>query len=229
MRKTVVIVGASRGIGRALAESFAEKDCRVIALARSFADEHKLIDHPNISCHGIDLSSNNLHEELNVIFDIEQPEKIDILINNAGYIVVKPFLELKPQEMDLAYKVNVISVMQTIQAAFPFFSSGSHIVNISSMGGFQGSMKFPGLAAYSTSKAAVVSLTELLAEELKETGIKINCLCLGSVQTEMLEAAFPGYKAPLSANEMAEFISDFADNAHRFMHGKIIPVALTTP
>jgi NAD(P)-dependent dehydrogenase (short-subunit alcohol dehydrogenase family) len=125
--------------------------------------------------------------------------------------------------------VNVIGVMQTIQACLPKFSPGSHIVNISSMGGFQGSAKFPGLSAYSTSKAAVVSLTELLAEELKESGIKINCLCLGAVQTEMLETAFPGYQAPLQPAEMAEFICDFALTAHRFMNGRIVPVSLTTP
>jgi 3-oxoacyl-[acyl-carrier protein] reductase len=156
-------------------------------------------------------------------------DTIDILINNAGYIVVKPFAELSHEEIQTAYQVNVIGVMQTIQSCLPKLQKGSHIVNISSMGGFQGSAKFAGLSAYSTSKAAVASLTELLAEELKETGIQINCLCLGSVQTEMLETAFPGYKAPLQPEEMAAFICNFAETAHRYMHGRIIPVSLTTP
>jgi NAD(P)-dependent dehydrogenase (short-subunit alcohol dehydrogenase family) len=104
---------------------------------------------------------------------------------------------------------------------------GSHILNISSMGGFQGSVKFPGLSYYSASKAALACLSECLALEFDELGIKVNCLALGSVQTEMLEEAFPGYKAPIDAKKIGEFIADFAINGNKFINGKIIPVALT--
>jgi NAD(P)-dependent dehydrogenase (short-subunit alcohol dehydrogenase family) len=97
------------------------------------------------------------------------------------------------------------------------------------MGGFQGTVKFAGLTAYSTSKAALCSFTELFAEEYKESTIKMNCLCLGAAQTEMLEEAFPGYQAPVSAEKMAEFIADFALKGHQWMNGKIIPVSLSTP
>ena len=123
-----------------------------------------------------------------------------------------------------------MSVMECTQAIVTKMQdNGGHIVNISTMGGFQGTVKFPGLAAYSTSKAAVVSFTELFAEEYKDSKIKMNCLCLGAAQTEMLEEAFPGYKAPLSAAEMAEFISDFTRRSHHYMNGKVLPVSLTTP
>jgi len=228
MSKTIVVIGASRGIGRALIEKLAENpDNRIIAFARSFQDGQMLPDITNLSCFHLDLASASVRMELENVLG-ETPQ-IDVLINNAGYIVVKPFMELSTEEIQMAYQVNVIGVMQSIQACLPKMKAGSHIVNISSMGGFQGTMKFGGLSAYSTSKAAVVSLTELLAEELKETGIKINCLCLGSVQTEMLETAFPGYIAPLTASEMAVYISDFALNAHKYMHGRVIPVSLTTP
>jgi NAD(P)-dependent dehydrogenase (short-subunit alcohol dehydrogenase family) len=118
--------------------------------------------------------------------------------------------------------------METCQFFLPLMKKG-HIVNISSMGGFQGSMKFPGLAAYSSSKAALCNFTELFAEEYKNTGLRINCLCLGSVQTEMLEEAFPGYKAIVSPKEMAIYIIDFALTKSAWMNGKIIPVSLTTP
>jgi len=107
--------------------------------------------------------------------------------------------------------------------------SGGHIVNIGSMGGFQGSSKFPGLSVYSSSKAAVASFTECLAEELKETKIKVNCLALGATQTEMLEEAFPGYEAPLSANKMAEFIADFSLNSSKWINGKVLPISISTP
>jgi short-subunit dehydrogenase len=119
--------------------------------------------------------------------------------------------------------------METVQGMLNLFSKDAHIVNISSMGGFQGSVKFAGLSAYSTSKAAICSFTELFSEEFKNTELAMNCLCLGAVQTEMLEEAFPGYKAPTSAQEMAEFITDFALNGNRYFKGKILPVSLSTP
>ncbi len=228
MPKTIVVVGASRGIGLEIVKHFAQDSANTIhCFARSFESENPFSDCLNVTTHALDLAGNSVRNEVEHI--IASLPSIDILINNAGHLVLKPFLELTPEELNLSYQVNVIGVMQTIQACVPKMADPSHIVSISSMGGFQGSMKFPGLSAYSTSKAALVSLTELLAEEFKETGIKINCLCLGAVQTEMLEKAFPGYKALLKPHEMAEYICDFALNAHRFMHGRIIPVSLTTP
>lgn len=156
-------------------------------------------------------------------------EHIDVLINNAGYLVNKPFEELSHRDFARSYQVNVIGVMQTVQTLLPKMERGAHIVNISSMGGFQGTVKFPGLAAYSTSKAALVSFTELFAEEFKHTEIKMNCLCLGAVQTEMLHEAFPGYEAQISPEQMAAYICNFALTAHQWMHGRVIPVSLTTP
>ncbi len=108
-------------------------------------------------------------------------------------------------------------------------SKGSHVVTISSMGGIQGSSKFPGLAAYSSSKGAVITLSELLAEEYKEQGVAFNVLALGAVQTEMLQEAFPGYQAPIYPNEMADYIKDFALNGNRFFNGKVLEVSSSTP
>lgn len=228
MPRTIVVVGASRGIGLEVVKRFAsDAGNRVICFSRSFDTPNALAGFPTVETHALDLASDNVRTQLETV--LAGVPVIDILINNAGYIVVKPFAELTHEEITTSYQVNVIGVMETIQACLPKLKAGAHVVSVSSMGGFQGSMKFAGLAAYSTSKAAVASLTELLAEELKDTGIKVNCLCLGSVQTEMLEQAFPGYKAPLQPEEMAAFICDFACTAHRYMHGRIIPVSLTTP
>ena len=124
---------------------------------------------------------------------------------------------------------NVMSHFKMIQYTLPLLKSGSHIVNVGSMGGFQGSVKFAGLSAYSSSKAALHALSECLAYELAETGIKVNCLALGSAQTEMLEAAFPGYESPVLAFEMGKYIADFAKTGHKFFNGKVLPVAVTTP
>lgn len=229
MSKTIVIVGASRGIGNELVKLFAAQSSNlVIALARN-VDKMKndFSAYTNVSSFGIDLGSKQLKQKLTTIF--QQIDTIDILINNAGLLVNKPFLELTREDITTCYDINVIGVMETVQVAIPKMLNGGHIVNISSMGGFQGSVKFAGLSAYSTSKAAVVSFTELFAEEYKESKIKMNCLCLGAVQTEMLAEAFPGYEAPLSASEMAGYIHEFALNGSKFMNGKVIPVSLSTP
>jgi NAD(P)-dependent dehydrogenase (short-subunit alcohol dehydrogenase family) len=227
--KRVVIVGASRGIGKALVENFAKREeFEVIALSRNLekmqADFGVL---SSVKCFEFDLE-NNVKIQAEKIFSTIG--KVDYLINNAGFLVNKPFEEITSQELQKSYQINLFGVFETVQGIIPFLNpSISHIVNISSMGGFQGSMKFAGLSAYSTSKAALCSFTELFAEEYKNSSIAMNCLCLGSVQTEMLEEAFPGYQAPLNPKEVSEYISDFTINAHKYMKGKIIPLSLTNP
>lgn len=229
MNKTIAVVGASRGIGKELVRILAQDpEHKVLALARNVAALGEFSALPNVEVHAFDLNAGDVRAAAEKIF--ASTERIDVLINNAGKLVNKPFLELTPEDMQESYQVNVIGVMETVQAAVPkMLEAGGHIVNISSMGGFQGTVKFAGLSAYSTSKAAVASFTELFAEEFKDTKIKANCLCLGSTQTEMLAEAFPGFQALVSAHDMAVYVADFALKAHQWMHGRIIPVSLTTP
>ena len=146
-------------------------------------------------------------------------------------LVNKLFTEITSTDLESVFNVNVFSVFRLIQGILPIMETKTrgHVINISSIGGVQGSVKFAGLSAYSSTKAALACLTECLAEEFKDLNISFNCLALGAVQTEMLEEAFPGYKAPLTAWEMAEFISKFSVNANKVMNGKIIPVSLSTP
>jgi 3-oxoacyl-[acyl-carrier protein] reductase len=228
MNKHIVVIGASRGIGAALVKRYAKNpQYQVYAFARNVARMNLLFDEPNVHCFSLDLTK-NIGKQLTKVMD-ELP-MIDVLIENAGFLVNKPFSMISHDEFTTSYQVNVIGVMESIQCLLPKLNpEGSHIVNISSMGGFQGSMKFAGLAAYSTSKAALCSFTELFAEEFKDSNIKMNCLCLGAVQTEMLEQAFPGYKAPLTPDQMATFIEDFSLTAHQYLNGKIIPVSLSNP
>lgn len=156
-------------------------------------------------------------------------DKVDILINNAGYLVNKPFAELTKNDFRHSYEVNVFGPAELIQTVLPFMDAEGHVVNISSMGGIQGSVKFPGLCAYSSSKGAILTLTELLAEEYKETGPSFNALALGAVQTEMLEEAFPGLKAACTPEEMASYIMNFALTGNQFFNGKILQVSNSTP
>lgn len=229
MNKTVLIIGASRGIGRELVLNFAQDpSVRVIALSRNVKAMKASFIAPNVDMFGFDLTSPKRKEELAEI--LTPYPQIDFVINNAGRLVNKPFLELTSEDIRGCYEVNAMSVMECTQVVVPkMLVAGGHIVNISTMGGFQGTVKFPGLSAYSTSKAALVSFTELFAEEFKESKIAMNCLCLGAAQTEMLKEAFPGYEAPLTAQQMARFICDFTRNSHHFMRGKVLPVSLSTP
>jgi NAD(P)-dependent dehydrogenase (short-subunit alcohol dehydrogenase family) len=224
--KNVIISGASRGIGYALVNYFAKKNHQVLALSRH---TETLKNFPkNVSYLELDITKSN---DLIKVGDFisKHWKKVDILIHNAGTLIHKPFEETTYQDFLNVYKVNVFAVAELTKTCLPFLKPASHVVAISSMGGIQGSMKFAGLSAYSSSKGAVITLMELLAEEYKSSGIAFNTLALGAVQTEMLAEAFPDYQAPITAAEMAEYISNFALKAHKVYNGKVMQVSNSTP
>jgi len=224
--KNIIITGTSRGIGFELALQFANAGHQVLAISRKTPKE--LIEHSNITCLSVDLSEEN---ELFKITDFlsQTWKQVDVIIHNAGSLVSKPFSQLLQADFEMVYKVNVFGVANLTRICLPFLQKGSHVVTISSMGGVQGSSKFAGLAAYSSSKGAVITLSELLAEEYKEQGVAFNVLALGAVNTEMLQEAFPGYEAPLSAKEMADYIYDFSLNGNKYYNGKVLQVSSSTP
>jgi 3-oxoacyl-[acyl-carrier protein] reductase len=230
----IIVTGTSRGIGYELVKILSQNQSnRIIAVSRNKEKLDQLIKEcKSDSVIAIPFDLNNAESRSKFVSEIKKkmPE-VDVLVNNAGTLVNKPFEKITEQEINYMYNVNVISVFQLIQSLLPYMGKKikAHIVNISSMGGFQGSAKFPGLSAYSSSKAALAGLSECLAEELKEKNIAVNCLCLGAVQTDMLKEAFPGYKAPVTANQMAHFIADFSLNGHNYFNGKVLPVSLSTP
>jgi len=225
--KNIVITGSSRGIGFELAKLFAQKGHNVLALSRNTKPLDTL-NHNKIKTISIDLSVSSQIQKA-IIFIKKHWSHVDILINNAGKLINKPFSDLTPTDFLEVYKVNVFAVAETTKAMLPFLQKGSHVVTISSMGGIQGSMKFAGLAAYSSSKGAVITLSELLAEEYKEQQIAFNVLAIGAVQTEMLEEAFPDYKAPLDAQEMAHYIYNFSLTGNKYYNGKVLQVSSSTP
>ena len=229
----VIITGASKGIGFELMKQFAGSEYLVLAVSRQVKSVTAYV------------SKNNVVNVLPVQADISKHTGIDkiyrtckklnkpvsVLINNAGLLINKSFEKITEKELTAVYQTNVFAPFLLIQKLQPLMGgkASSHIVNISSMGGFQGSAKFPGLSAYSSSKTALSGLTECLAEAFKNRNISVNCLAIGAVQTEMLSKAFPGYKAPLKPAQMAGYIYDFALKGHEFYNGKILPVSSTTP
>jgi len=232
----ILITGASSGVGfEAVLELVLNSKSKVVALARSEEKLRKLQKiaitlNPGCILHPkqFDIIHDDYDTKL-VPFVKKYLGSIDILINNAGALVNKPFEELSQLDFVDMLQHNFLGHVKIIQHMLPYMNKNSHIVNIGSMGAFQGSARFPGLLAYSASKAALHSLTESLAIELDYKKIKVNCLALGSAQTEMMEQAFPDYKSPITASEMGKFISEFALTGHKFFNGKIIPVAVTTP
>ena len=225
MKKNIIITGAGRGIGKATALLAASKGNQVYAISRTI-DDLKGIE--NIQPFSVDLTNpdgiTSFCKELATTGVL-----IDVLINNAGKLENIPFKETAFDIFESVFKVNVFGLAELTRQLLPMINPKGHVVNISSMGGVQGSSKFPGLAAYSSSKGAVITLTELLAEEFKETGPAFNALAFGAVQTEMLEEAFPGYEAPLSAAKMGSYLLNFALTAHQFYNGKVLPISSGTP
>jgi short-subunit dehydrogenase len=224
--KNIIITGTSRGIGYELALLFANSGHQVLAISRK--TPQALIDHQNITCLAVDLSK---ADDLVQVGNFLQTtwKNVDAIVHNAGALIFKPFSETTLADFEHIYQVNVFAIASLTKLALPYLHKGSHVVTISSMGGIQGSMKFAGLAAYSSSKGAVITLSELLAEEYKEQGIAFNVLALGSVQTEMLAEAFPGYQAPLTASQMADYIFNFTLTGHQYYNGKVLQVSATTP
>lgn len=227
---TILITGASSGIGYATALALAAQKHYVIAIARNQKklDSLKAQNPKYIQSVTVDINENNY----GLVLRARLMEKgLDIVINNAGLLIKKPFMKLTREDFFDVYNTNVFSMAALIQVSVPYLqkSKHAHIVNITSMGGVQGSSKFAGLSAYSSSKGAVSILTECLAEELKEKNISVNALAMGAVETPMLNKAFPGYKAPVTSETTAAFIAWFAVNGRQHFNGKTLPVSMSTP
>lgn len=235
----VIVTGASRGVGREVARLFAlDKKAFTLAISRNRGRLDALKEECTanglpVTLIPVSYDLTHLPSDNDFIGKTIQPhvDHIDILINNAGYLKKKSFQETLPGDVEQMLAINFTAAAELIRKLIPFLGKKgpSHVVNISSMGGVQGSVKFSGMAYYSASKSALATLTECLAEEFRETAISFNCLAFGAVQTEMLTEAFPGYQAPLSVKDAAAFVVDFALGGHKFFNGKILPVSVSTP
>ena len=226
MSKNVIITGTSSGIGFELVKLFSEKNHNVLAISRN-NNALRTLNLAGVMPIDLDLTESEHYNSLDKY--LSSFKNIDILINNAGYLINKSFEETTLKDFQEVYSTNVFSVAMLTKKIIGFMSESSNVVNISSIGGVQGSMKFAGLSAYSSSKAALNILTEMLAEEYKDRKIHFNSLALGSVETKMLKKAFPDFKASTSAIEMANYIYQFSVDGYMFLNGKIVSVSSTTP
>jgi 3-oxoacyl-[acyl-carrier protein] reductase len=234
----IVITGASRGIGEALAHELTAGGHRVILVARN----RRKLDQVAAACNAqaggglahpfpFDLSDLSDLEKEFISGLTELSPRVDALVNNAGQLINKPFSQVSDGEARMLFDTNFFAPAHLIRICLPLMKGSElgHVVNITSMSGYPGSRRFSGLSYYGASKAALASLTESLAEELKTEGISVNALAIGSVQTEMLAQAFPGLKAPLEPGQMAGFLSWFVLEGASYFNGKVLPVSLSTP
>lgn len=223
--KRYLVTGASRGIGKEVVRALAQAGHHVIASARTRAHLEELtLEYPGavLAISG-DLGTTTGCEALAEI------GPLDGWVHAAGYLQAKPFGELTDEDWQTMWEVNVMSAVRLARHLESSFLPGSHVVFIGSMGGVQGSSKYPSLSAYSATKGAISVFTECLSTEWADKGISVNCLALGAVQTDMLAQAFPGYQAPVTARQMGQYISNFATHAGKLFNGKILPVALNNP
>ena len=222
--KTIVVTGTSSGIGNEICIQAAKLNYKVISISRN-VEPLKGIN--GIDSYSVDITDKNSIK--NFIDDLRKRDlKVDILINNAGHLSNKLFGETSYESFKQTFDVNVFGLAEITRSLIPFINKSGHVINISSIGGVNGSKKFPGLSVYSSSKAAVIALTEVLAEEYPQ-GPSFNVLALGAVQTKMLKEAFPDYEAQTKPGEMAKYIIDFAINGNNLFNGKLISVSNSNP
>jgi 3-oxoacyl-[acyl-carrier protein] reductase len=231
MTKTIVVSGAGGGIGFALVQYFLKEDCNVVAITRNKIKFNELNTQFGKALQIIQVDF--LHADYQEILatEITKIKQIDVLVNNAGLLINKPFEYFTTSEILEMVQVNYLGAIELTKACLPLLrnSQYAHVVNVSTMGAVQGSMKFAGLSIYASTKAAICTFTEVMAEEYKNKGIHFNCLALGSVETSMFKEAFPGQKASAGVAMIASYIVDFALNKRDVFNGKILQVASDTP
>lgn len=233
-QRLIVVTGASKGVGRATAHALVETSgATVIAVSRDAA----LLEGLTHACSAMQGRLETVVADLTAASGIDKvvrqvgTRRLHGLVNNAGVLIKRSWGEWSMADMRQLFELNASVPLMLSQALTSRLEGDppGHIVNIGSMGGFQGSVKFPGMAGYSASKAALANLAECLAEELKDRGIRCNCLCLGAVDTEMMRAAFPDYQAPVSPERMGDHIARFVLEGHNLFNGKVLPLAISTP
>jgi NAD(P)-dependent dehydrogenase (short-subunit alcohol dehydrogenase family) len=231
--KVAIITGAGRGIGRAAARLFAREGARVVLFSRTASQLTEVASE-------ITSEGGKEGQALVVVGDVSREEdvvalfqqvkhaygRVDILVNCAGIVAVRPFVEMDVATWDSVMGVNLRGTFLCCLEAFQLMAAQQQgvIINFSSLSGVKGVEKFPGLSAYNVSKAGVAGLTEILAVEGKPYNIRVCAVSPGAVETAMLHEAAPHLKAGMTPDDMAEILLFLASDAGRMLSGSNIEI-----
>lgn len=229
--RVAIITGAGQGVGRATAQLFAREGAQVVLFSRTGT-------HLDETMRSISTITSAGGDILSVVGDVAQEEdvqalfervketygRVDILVNCAGIVAVRPFVEMDTETWDQVVNVNLRGTFLCCREAFRMMTQQQQgvILNLSSLSGVKGVEKFPGLSAYNVSKAGVASLTEILAVEGKPHNIRVCAVSPGAIDTEMLRQAAPHLKAGMTPEDMAEILLFLADDSGRMFSGSNI-------
>lgn len=224
----VVVTGAGKGIGFTLCEVFSALGCEVVAISRQLKPSFKgqNIYHVQADIANVEATASQIDK----LFPGDH-STLKVLIHNAGVLINKPFEMLTFEEMTTMNGVNYLYPMYLTQKLMPWLrkSKHAHTLYIGSMGGFQGSLKYPGLTVYGSTKAGGAGFIEGLASEFRGSGLYFNALSLGAVQTDMLKEAFPLLEESLDVETICNWIAKFALEGFKVMNGQNLPISLGNP
>jgi NAD(P)-dependent dehydrogenase (short-subunit alcohol dehydrogenase family) len=226
--RVAVITGAGRGVGRATARLLAREGARVVLFSRTQAHiEEVRQEIESLGGQALAIAGDVAREEdVRSLFQKAKGVygRVDILVNSAGIVALRPFVDMDAETWDRVIAVNLRGTFLCCREAFRIMSEqkGGVIVNISSLSGVKGVEKFPGLSAYNVSKSGVAGLTEILAVEGKPYNIRVCAVSPGAVDTEMLRQAAPHLKAGMTPEDLAEILLFMVDDTGRMLNGSNI-------
>lgn len=222
-----LVTGASSGIGRATALLLASEGARVAALSRNEAALGELAGESGGAIVAIpaDLErEESIARAIDAVVSRLGP--VSVLVNNAGHIEPEQLEAMSSASWDRHFGVNVRAAFLSCRQLLPAMRRAGRgaIVNVASISGVPGPEKFPGFTAYCASKAALIALTESLAAEIRGSGVRVNCISPGSVETPMLRRVAPSLRPDMTAGDVAETILFLASRRSGAINGQNIHV-----
>ena len=238
MRRTVLITGGSRGIGAACVVAFARAGWSVVFLYRRAEEAAEALcarlrgEGLDVSCRRCDVSCReDVRRTVNDL--LRTHHRFDALVNNAGVAHIGLFTDMTEEAWDALFAVNVKGVFNVTQAVLPgMISQGSGaIVNVASMWGEVGASCE---VAYSAAKAALIGMTKALAKEVGPSGVRVNCVAPGVIDTRMMDEHSAETKAALAqetpllrlgtAQDVAQAVSFLLSERASFITGQVLGV-----